>query len=178
MKSNLTLFVVSSSLILVAPALLAQNTNTNSAQIAKSVPLTETAKSQAAVEHDRSLGEKSLLTPGLKEKMKLTKAQRDELKAFEDDFANTSQKYQVTNKLLISNAQESLRQARATKDLTQIEAARTRLQQIWVGLQPYRVDVVTKIKPLLTPDQLKIIEAAENQWNESHADEANDPSAN
>lgn len=178
MKNKLTLLLASTSILLTAPALLAQNTNTNSAPSGNAVPLTQTVKYQAALEHDRSLGERSLLPPGLKEKMMLTKTQRSDLKAFEDDFANTSQKYQATNKLLINNAQESMRQARILKDPAQIEAARTRLQQIWVGLQPYRVDVVTKIKPLLTPEQLKILEASENQWNENHADEANDPSAN
>ncbi|MBC8000965.1 MAG: hypothetical protein H7X97_00135 [Opitutaceae bacterium] len=178
MKANLTLIAVSSMLLTTAPELLAQNTNTNLAAVANTIPLTQTVKYQAAVEHDRALGQRSLLPPGLKERMILTKAQRAELKAFEDDFANTSQKYQATNKLLISNAQEAMRQARITKDPAQIAAARTQLQQLWVGLQPYRADGVTKIKPLLTPDQLKILEAPDNQWNENHTDEANDPSEN
>jgi hypothetical protein len=172
MKNKLTLLAISSLLVLAAPALLAQNTNTNT------LPLTQTLKYQAALENDRSLGERSLLSPGLKEKMKLTDAQRTELKPIEDDFANTCQEYQTANQPRIDAAQEANRQARASKDTTQIQAARKQLQQVWAGLQPYREAAVKQIKPLLTPDQLKVLEDPKNQWHENHADEVNDPSAN
>ncbi|MCU0786537.1 MAG: hypothetical protein MUF81_21325 [Verrucomicrobia bacterium] len=172
MKTKLTLLLISSSLVLAAPALLAQNTNTNS------LPLTQTLKYQVALEQDRSLGERSLLPPGLKEKMKLTDAQRIELKPIEDDFANTSQQYQIANQPRIDAAQEANRQARESKDAARIQAARQQLQQVWAGLQPDRVAAVTKIKPLLTPVQLKVLEDPKNQWRENHTDEANDPSAN
>jgi len=157
---------------LAAPALLAQNTNTNS------LPLTQTLKYQVALEKDRSLGERSLLPPGLKEKMKLTDAQRIELKPTEDDFSNTSQQYQKANQPRIDAAQEANRQARASKDAAQVQAARKQLQQVWAGLQPDREAAITKIKPLLAPAQLKVLEDPKNQWRENHADEANDPSAN
>src|SRR5580704_19672913 len=85
MKTRLTLFAIGSSLALAAPVLLAQNTNTNT----NSLPLIQTVKYQDALENDRSLGERSLLAPGLKEKMKLTDEQRTELKPIDDDFANT-----------------------------------------------------------------------------------------
>ena len=172
MKTKLTLLAISSLLVLAAPALLAQNTNTNT------LPLTQTLKYQAALENDRSLGERSLLSPGLKEKMKLTDAQRTELKPIEDDFANTCQEYQTANQPRIDAAQEANRQARASKDTAKIEAARKQLQQVWAGLQPYREAAVKQIKPLLTPDQLKVLEDPKNQWHENHADEVNDPSAN
>jgi Spy/CpxP family protein refolding chaperone len=172
MKTKLTLLAISSSLVLAAPALLAQNTNTNT------LPLTQTVKYQAALENDRSLGERSLLPPGLKEKMKLTDAQRTELKPIEDDFANTCQQYQTANQPRIDAAQEANRQARASKDTAKIEAARKQLQQVWAGLRPYREAAVKQIKPLLTPDQLKVLEDPKNQWNENHAAEVNDPSAN
>jgi Spy/CpxP family protein refolding chaperone len=172
MKTKLPLLVISSSLLLAAPALLAQNTNTNT------LPLTQTVKYQVALENDRSLGERSLLPPGLKEKMKLTDEQRADLKPIEDDFANTSQQYQIANQPRIDAAQEANRQARASKDAAQIQAARNQLQQVWAGLQPDREAAVNKIKPLLTPDQLKVLEDAKNQWRENHAAEANDPSAN
>jgi vacuolar-type H+-ATPase subunit E/Vma4 len=134
-------------------------------------------KYQVALENDRSLGERSLLPPGLKEKMKLTDAQRTELKPIEDDFANTSQQYQTANQPRIDAAQEANRQARASKDTAQIQAAREQLQQVWAGLQPYREAAVKRIKPLLTPEQLEVLEDAKNQWRENHANEANDPSA-
>jgi Spy/CpxP family protein refolding chaperone len=169
MKTKLTLLVISSSLVLAAPALLAQNTNT--------LPLTQTLKYQLALENDRSLGERSLLPPGLKEKMKLTDAQRTELKPIEDDFAKTSQQYQTANQPRIDAAQEANRQARVSKDAAQIQAARKQLQDVWAGLQPYRVTAVNQVKPLLTPDQLTVLEDAKNQWRENHADETNDPSA-
>jgi Spy/CpxP family protein refolding chaperone len=171
MNTKLTLLAISSSLMLAAPALLAQNTNTNT------LPLTQTLKYQVALENDRSLGERSLLPPGLKEKMKLTDAQRTELKPIEDDFANTSQQYQTANQPRIDAAQEANRQARASKDTAQIQAAREQLQQVWAGLQPYREAAVKRIKPLLTPEQLEVLEDAKNQWRENHANEANDPSA-
>jgi hypothetical protein len=172
MKSKLTLLVVSSSLVLAAPALLAQNTNTNT------LSLTQTVKYQAAWEKDRSLGERSLLPPGLKEKLKLTREQRTELQPIEQDFANTCQQYRKANQPRIDAAHESNRQARQSKDPAQIQAARAQLQQVWAGLQPYREAAVKEIRPLLTPDQLKVLEDAKNQWRENHADQANDPSAN
>jgi len=172
MKTKLTLLAISSSLVLAAPALLAQDTNTNT------LPLTQTVKYQKAFENDRSLGERSLLPPGLKEKMKLTDEQRGELKPIEDDFANTCQQYQIANQPRIDAAEEANRQARVTKDTAQIQAARKQLQQVWAGLRPYRETAVNQIKPLLTPDQLVILEDPKNQWRENHGQEANDPSAN
>jgi len=113
MNTKLTLLVVSSSLVLATPALLAQNTNTNT------LPLTQTVKYQAAFEKDRSLGERCLLPPGLKEKLKLTAEQRTDLKPIEKDFAKTSREYQAANQPRIDAAQESNRQARLSKDTAQ-----------------------------------------------------------
>ena len=174
MKTKLTLLAVSSSLVLAAPALLAQDTNTNT----YTLPLTQTVKYQKAFENDRSLGERSLLPPGLKEKLQLTDEQRTELKPIEDDFANTCQQYQIANQPRIDAAEEANRQARASKDTAKIEAARKQLQQVWAGLRPYREAAVKQIKPLLTPDQITILDDAKNQWRENHGNEANDPSAN
>ena len=172
MKTKLTLLVISSSLVLAAPALLAQNTNTNT------LPLTQTLKYQVASDDDRSSGERSLLPPGLKEKLKLTEEQRTELKPIEEDFGKTSQEYQQANQPRIDAAQEANRQARLSKDTSRIQAARAQLQQVWAGLQPYRDAAVIRVKPLLTPEQLTVFEDAKNQWRESHVAEANDPSAN
>ncbi len=172
MKTKLNLLAIGSSLLLAAPASPAQNTNTNS------LPLTQTLKYQVALEKDRALGERSLLPPGLKEKMKLTNAQRTELKPIEEDFAMTSQQYQTANQPRIDAGQEANRQARVAKDEAQIQRARTQLQEAWAALQPYREAAVNQIKPLLTPDQLKVLEDPKNQWRENHAEEANDPSAN
>jgi hypothetical protein len=96
----------------------------------------------------------------------------------EDDFANTSEQYQIANQPRIDAALEASRQARESKDTGRIEAARQELQQVWAGLKPYRDNVVKQIKPLLTPDQITVLEDAKNQWRETHATEANDPSAN
>jgi Spy/CpxP family protein refolding chaperone len=172
MNTKLTLLAISSSLLLAAPALLAQNTNTNT------LPLAQTLKYQLALENDRSMGEHALLPPGLKEKLKLTKAQKTELKPIEDDFANTSQQYQTANQPRIDAAHEANRRARLSKDTAQIEAARQQLQAVWAGLQPYRVSSVKQIKPLLTPEQLALLEDPKNQWRENHVVQANDPSAN
>jgi Spy/CpxP family protein refolding chaperone len=174
MKAKLTLLALSGSLVLAAPVLLAQNTNTST----NSLPLTQTLKYQVALENDRSLGERSLLPPGLKEKMRLTDAQRIELKPIEDDFANTSQQYQKANQPRIDAAQEANRQARESKNTARIQAARKQLQDVWAGLQSDRTSAVKKIKPILTPEQITILEDPKNQWHENHAAEANDPSAN
>jgi Spy/CpxP family protein refolding chaperone len=163
MNIKLTVFAVSGLLLLAAPSLRSQNTNT--------------FKYQLAFENDRRLGEQSLLPPGLKEKMKLTNAQRNELKAIEDDFTHTSKEYQIANQSRIDSAQEAIRRARASKDKAEIQAARKRLQDVWVGLQREREAAVHQIKPLLTPEQLKVLEDPKNQWQENHADEMNDPSA-
>jgi len=172
MNPKLAMIAISSSLLLGAPALLAQNTSTNS------IPLNQTVKYQVALENDRLLGERALLPPGLKEKMRLTAEQRSELKPMEDDFANTSEQYQIANQPRIDAALEASRQARESKDTGRIEAARQQLQQVWAGLKPYRDNAVKQIKPLLTPDQITVLEDAKNQWRETHATEANDPSAN
>jgi vacuolar-type H+-ATPase subunit E/Vma4 len=107
------------------------------------------------------LGERSILPPGLKEKMRLTDEQRAELKPIEADFANTSRQYQIANQPRIEAALDVSRQARESKDTARIEAARRQLQQVWAGLQPYREAAVKQIRPVLTPDQI-----------------TNDPSAN
>jgi len=172
MKTTLTMLAIGSSLVLAAPALLAQNANTNS------LPLDQTVKYQVALENDRSLGERSLLPPGLKEKLKLTDEQRADLKPIEDDFAKTCGQYQIANQPRIDAAQEANRQARASGNATQIQTARKQLQQVWAGLQPYRDSAVKQIRPLLTPDQILILDDAKNQWHENHPVEANDPSAN
>ena len=172
MKSIFTWVAISSSLWIGASTLPAQNTNTNS------LPFDQTLRYQIALANDRSLGERSLLPPGLKEKMRLTDEQRIELKPIEDDFANTSEQYQIANQPRIDAAQEASRQARTTKDEEKIEAARRQLQQVWAGLQPYREAAVKQILPLLTPDQTVVLEDAKNQWRENHGNEANDPSAN
>ena len=173
MKTKLTLLAFSCSLVLAAPALLAQDTNTKGTN-----SLTQTWKYQKAFENDRSLGEQSLLPPGLKEKLQLTDEQRGELKPIEVDFAKTCWEYQKANQPRIDAAEESNRQARESKDTAQIQAARKELQQVWAGLQPYRVTAVNQIRPLLTPDQLAILDDANNQWRENHGQEANDPSSN
>jgi len=173
MKTRLTLLAISSLLVLAAPALLAQDTNTNGTNT-----LTQTWKYQKAFEYDRSLGERCLLPPGLKEKLLLTDEQRGDLKPIEDDFAKTCWEYQKANQPRIDAAEEATRQARAAKDTAQIEAARKQLQQVWAGLRPYRETAVNQIKPLLTPDQIAILDEAKNQWRENHGQEANDPSAN
>jgi Spy/CpxP family protein refolding chaperone len=175
MKTKLTLLAISSSLALAAPALLAQDTNTYNTN---ALPLNQTVKYQKAFENDRSLGEFSLLPPGLKEKLRLTDEQRGELRPIEDDFAKTCQEYQTANQPRIDAALEANRQARESKNTAKVEAARKQLQQVWAGLRPYRETAVNQIKPLLTPDQLVILEDPKNQWRENHGSEANDPSAN
>jgi hypothetical protein len=172
MRTKLTLLVVGGALLLAAPALRAQITNTNS------VPLTQTVKYQTALENDRSLGERALLPPGLKEKMRLTDDQRAELKPIEDDFATTSLQYQMSNQPRITAALEAERQARASSDPGQMQVAREQLQQVWAGLQSDRDTAIVHVRPLLTPDQIIILDDPKNQWHENHGHEANDPSAN
>lgn len=180
MKTKLILVAIGSSLLLAAPALLAQSnlaTNTPTSIATNSTTSTVT-NAQTRNYQKVHKGEQLVLPDGLKEKMRLTEEQKTELKPIEDDFANTSQEYKVANQPRIDAAQEANRQARASKDKAQIQSARNQSQQVWAGLQPYRVAAVTKIKPLLTPDQLKILDDPKNQWRENQADEANDPSAN
>jgi hypothetical protein len=172
MKTKLILSVIGGWLCLGAPAVPAQDASTNS------IPPDQAAKYQAALEKDRSLGERALLPPGVKEKLQLTEEQRTELKPIEDDFANTSKEYQAANQSRIDAALDVSRQARESKDPERIEAARRQLQLAWSGLERYREQAVKQIKPLLTPDQVVVLEDPANQWRENHAVEANDPSAN
>jgi Spy/CpxP family protein refolding chaperone len=164
MKTKFILLAISSSVLLAAPALQAQNNST---------PNPQTRQYQRPFE-----GEQLILPAGLREKLDLTDEQKAELKPIEVDFANTSEQYQSANQPRIDAALEANRQARASKDTAQIQAARRQLQDVWAGLQPYRVAAVNQIKPLLTPAQLTILEDPRNQWRENHVDEMNDPSAN
>jgi Spy/CpxP family protein refolding chaperone len=159
-------------LLLAGPSVFAQTTNTNA------LPLTQTLKYQIALESDRSMGELSLLPPGLKEKLRLTDAQRSGFREIEEEFAVTSQEYEVANRPRIEAAQEAGRTARVSKNPEAIQAARKQLQNVWAGVQPYRVASVKQIKPLLTPEQLVILEDPANQWRESHLSEPHDPSSN
>jgi hypothetical protein len=149
MKTKLCLLAIGCSLVLAVPVLRAQNTNTQ-------------WKDQMVPQVESSLSEQSLLQPGLKERLNFTGAQMTELKPIEDDFAKTCREYQAANQPRIDAAEEASRQARVTKDAAQIQAAHIQLQQVWAGLQPYRVTAVNQIKPLLTPDQLKVLVDANN----------------
>lgn len=173
MNAKLTFHVICSSLLLTAAAVPAQSTADNT----NALPLTQTLKYQTALEDERSLGEHSLLPPGLKEKMKLTDAQRIDLKPIEDDFVKTSLEYQAANQPRIDAAEDANRAARANKNAAQIETARNQLQAVWAGLQPYRATAVQQIRPFLTPYQIVILDDPANQWRESHGAEVNDPSA-
>lgn len=174
MKTSFVLFVASGSFLSGAANLFAQDTNA----VTNALPLNQTVKYQVALESDRSLGERCLLLPGLKEKLRLTDEQRAELKPIEDDFASTSAQYQTANQPRIDAALDANLRARESKDAAQIQSARQQLQDVWAGLQPYRDASVKEIKPLLTPDQITILEDPNNQWRENHGNEANDPSAN
>lgn len=173
MKTKFIL-LAGSSLLVLGTTIQAQNNNTNT----NSLPLVQTVKYQKAVEADRALGERLLLPPGLKEKLKLTDDERAELKPIEDDFANTSGQYKIANQSRIDGAVATLRQARMSKDTGQIADARRQLQNVWAGLQPYRAQAVKQVRLLLTPDQITVLDDPENQWHENHGSEANDPSAN
>jgi hypothetical protein len=172
MKTKFLRLASGLSLFLAAPSIFAQTTNTNA------LPLTQTLKYQLALESDRSMGEHSLLPPGLKEKLRLTDAQRSDFKPIEEEFAVTCQEYQVANQPRIDAALEAGRSARVSKNPAAIQSARKQLQTVWAGLQPYRDSAVKQIKPLLTPEQLIVLDDASNQWRESHASESNDPSSN
>jgi hypothetical protein len=181
MKTRLTLLMIGSSFVFSASALPAQDITTNSIYInnlSKNFPIILTLKYHEAVVTGRSLGEHSLLPPGLKEKMELTGEQRDGLKPIEDVFAATSRQYEAANQSGIDAAGEMSRQVRGSKNAAQIQAARDRSQAVWAGLDPVRVAALRQIKPLLTPNQIAILEDPQNQWRENHVYEANDPSAN
>jgi hypothetical protein len=183
MKTKFTLLLMSGSLMLAAPALLAQNITAKTIYIntdsdSNSFPIPLTLKYHKALINERSLGEHSLLPPALKDKMGITAEQRDELKPIEDDFASTSQRYEAANQSRIDDAGDVSRQVRESKNTAQIQAARDQSQAVWAGLDPERNADVMQIKPVLTPDQIAILEDPQNQWRENHVYEANDPSAN
>ena len=170
MKTKLLVLTLGSSL-LYAPALLAQNNaatnnsqnlgNNLSANVATN--LSNGVTNAQPRNHPKNVaGEPLLLPPGLKEQLKLTDGQRTELKLIEDDFAKTSQEYEIANQPRIEAAQEANRQARASKDPAQIQAAHLQWQQVWAGLQPYRVAALNHVKPVLTPDQIKILDDPQN----------------
>lgn len=174
MNIPLTSVVCGSLLWLGMQLATAQSTNSNT----NALPMNQTLKYQVAVENDRALGEHAILVPGLKEKMRLTDQQRTELKPIEADFAKTSDAYQAANQPRIDAAMDANQSARLAKSTERIQAARKQLQNIWAGLQTDRTASVKLIRPLLTPEQILILDDPKNQWRESHGSEANDPSSN
>jgi hypothetical protein len=183
MKTKLILLTLGSSL-LSASALLGQNNSgANNAQnfgnnLSTNAGInstTATVTNAPTRNAPRALAEERLLlAPGLKAKLQLTDAQRTELKPIEDDFASTSQGYRVANQPRIEAAHEAIRQARTSKDTAQIQAAQTQLQQVWAGLQPYRETAVNRVRPLLTPEQLKTLDDPKNQWRGTSAAQGDD----
>ena len=165
MKTKLTLLVISSSLLLAAPALLAQNNlSTNASTIGATNNFTSTStNAQARTNKAAFKGQQLILATGITEKLKLTDEQKVELKPIEEDFGNISQEYQTANQPRIDAANEAIRQAVASKDPGQIQAARAQLQAVWAVFQPDRAAAIAKIKPLLTPEQIKILEDPKNQ---------------
>lgn len=164
MKTKLILLGIGGSLLLAAPALLAQSifaTNITTGEVTSS-PSPTVTNTPPRIHPRESGGEQLLLPPGTRNKLRLTNEQKTEMKQIEEDFAKTSREYKAANQPRIDAAREASRQARAAKDPVQIEAARAQLQEVWAGLQPYRTAAVTKIKPLLTPDQLKILDDPTN----------------
>ena len=169
LKPKLILFTIFCSMLLAAPAALAQsnlsaNASSNvganhSANLATNVstPTSTVTNTQTWKPQRTSEDEQWLLPPGLIERLELTEAQRTELKPIENHFAKTSQEYRVANQPRIDAAQEANRQARESKSPGQIQIASNQLHQVWAGLQPYRTSAVTKIKPLLNPEQLKVL---------------------
>jgi hypothetical protein len=110
MKNKFILSAIGGSLLLGAASLSAQimdtNVNTNSP------PANQAVKYQVMPENDRSLGERALFPPGLREKLRLTDDERAELRPIEADFAKTSQEYQAANQPRIDAATEAIRLAR------------------------------------------------------------------
>jgi hypothetical protein len=104
-----------------ALVLLGQNLDTKT----DSLQLYQADQYQTALEHNRCLGERAIPPPGLEQKWQLTNEQRAELKPIERAFANTSGQYQTANQPRIDAGPEAIRQARVSKDASQIQAART-----------------------------------------------------
>lgn len=186
-KTEVLRLVIGSSLLWAAALLAQDNAATNNSKnfgndLSTNSGINSTSATVTnapARSYPRVLaGEQLLLAPGLEEKLKLTDAQRTELRTIEDDFANTSQEYKVANQPRIDAALEANRQAFASKDTARIQAAHTQLQEVWEGLQPYRVAALNRFKLLLTPDQLKILDDPKNQWRGNHAAPGNVRSRN
>jgi len=150
----------------------AANTGTNY------FPLLNSPEYLNSVNQEKKVGERCLFPPGLKVLMRLTNAQKRDLKPLEDEFAKTAEQYRVANRVAIDGALVAERDARMAKDQALIEAARKRLQDAWSGLQSARADFVFRARAFLTPDQLVILDDPNNQWRESYPVEADDPSAN
>ncbi len=172
MKTKFTVRALG-GLLLIAPTLPAQttfSTNVTTGEVSGS-PSPIGTNTPARINPREHRGEPLLLPPGTRDKLRLTDEQKNEIKPIEAEFANSIREYKTANQPRIDAAKEARRQARAAKDPIQIQAARAQLQQVWAGLQPYRAAAVTKIKPLLTPDQLKVLDDPFNQWDENQGAE-------
>jgi hypothetical protein len=172
MKTKFTVRALG-GLLLIAPTLPAQttfSTNMTTGEVSGS-PSPAVTNIPAGMHPGESGSGPLLLPPGTRDKLRLSDEQKIGIKQIEAEFANSSREYKAANQPRIDAAREASRQARAAKDPVQIQAAHVQLQQVWAGLQPYRAAAVAKIRPLLTPDQLKIWDDPTNQWDENHGAE-------
>ena len=160
MKTRIILLIASGSLLLIAYSLPAQSifaTNLITGEVTSS-PSPAITNAPARIHAKESGGEPLLLPPGIRDKLRLSDEQKTEIQQIEADFASSRREYKAANQPRIDAANEASRRARTAKDPVQIQAASTELKQVWDGLEPYRAAAVTKIKPLLTPEQLTVLE--------------------
>lgn len=100
-----------------------------------------------------------LLSDSLRDRLQLSSLQVAELSTIEGDFAKTVREYQVANQSRLDAAYEADRQARIAKNDARLKAAWEQYELVWSGLQPERTAALARVKPLLTPAQLKVFEA-------------------
>jgi hypothetical protein len=173
LKSKLYLLGISLSLLQAAPALHAQENSSTNVSANFSVNVSTPTSSVTNAEPRRAAKpperQELLLLPKVKARLEITEAQQSEFRSIEQDFAVTCRQFKAANQPRIDSALEADRQGRNAKDDAQIRAARLQLQQVWSGLQPYRTAATARLKTLLTPAQLRIVEDPANQWTDLEA---------
>jgi hypothetical protein len=127
------------------------------------------ATNQPSIKMDKAAD--ALFPFGLKPRLRLTDAQKADVKTIEADYVQAVLEYKRANQARIDAANEALQKAVAANDAAQIQAARAQQELAWQGLRAARLSAIAKLKLSLTPSQVKLVDDPKLQWRDNPYDQ-------
>ena len=146
MRNKVILCVLGSSLLLTAPALRAEHTNSPAGPPSK---------------HQRE----GLLPPNVVEKLNLTDEQKAKLKAITEKFEKNRDEYVAAHRSEMDAARTAMQDA--GNDAEKKKEAREQMGKAMSGLQTERKAAIDELRALLTDEQKKILEESKPKHREA-----------